>query len=193
MPVIQAVQTFTGIANENEFYGHHYLAEVFKGDIQTLIESWLEQEKLNPETRAPHKRLSGLGRKWSMGFQGRFKDDQERLISHAQQHQPLLEALGYTLNPQEIELQSGMPLPVWTVLGEPHQAPRLIIAPAYQPGQEDNETLDHTLTPAHYQGMEVPKALRGMSWLEIVSEALLGADLAPRWDDENSGHSIEWN
>jgi hypothetical protein len=29
MPVAEAVQSFAGIANENEFYGHHYLAEVF--------------------------------------------------------------------------------------------------------------------------------------------------------------------
>ena len=34
MPVLEAVQTFAGIANENEFYSHHYLAEVFKGDIK---------------------------------------------------------------------------------------------------------------------------------------------------------------
>ena len=31
MPVVEAVQTFVGIANENEFYSHHYLSEVFKG------------------------------------------------------------------------------------------------------------------------------------------------------------------
>ena len=27
--------TFTGIQNENEFYSHHYLAELFANDIQT--------------------------------------------------------------------------------------------------------------------------------------------------------------
>ncbi len=26
MPVLEAVQTFVGITNENEFYSHHYLA-----------------------------------------------------------------------------------------------------------------------------------------------------------------------
>ena len=38
-----SVQTFAGIANENEFYSHHYLAEVFKGDIKTRIEAIGEQ------------------------------------------------------------------------------------------------------------------------------------------------------
>jgi hypothetical protein len=28
MPVMEAVHTFVGITNENEFYSHHYLSEV---------------------------------------------------------------------------------------------------------------------------------------------------------------------
>ncbi len=30
--------TLTGIHNENEFYSHHYLAEIFAGDIQATLE-----------------------------------------------------------------------------------------------------------------------------------------------------------
>ena len=45
MSVAQTVQSFTGIANENEFYGHHYLSEVFKGDIRTQIEEWQAREE----------------------------------------------------------------------------------------------------------------------------------------------------
>ena len=40
MPVVEAVQTFGGIVNETEFYSHHYLAEVFKGDIRERLEQW---------------------------------------------------------------------------------------------------------------------------------------------------------
>ena len=32
--------TFTGIQNENEFYSHHYLAELFANDIQTTTARW---------------------------------------------------------------------------------------------------------------------------------------------------------
>ncbi|HAY27527.1 MAG TPA: hypothetical protein DCY47_08515, partial [Candidatus Accumulibacter sp.] len=78
MSVAQTVQSFAGIANENEFYGHHYLAEVFKGDIRALIESWQAAEEAaaqspaageaaaesRADSRAPHKRLAGLGGKW---------------------------------------------------------------------------------------------------------------------------------
>ena len=48
MPVLEAVQTFAGITNENEFYSHHYLAEVFKGDIKDRLEAWDAQEAQHP-------------------------------------------------------------------------------------------------------------------------------------------------
>ena len=53
MPVVEAIQTFVGIANENEFYSHHYLSEVFKGDIKERLEQWAATEEAHPEQRAP--------------------------------------------------------------------------------------------------------------------------------------------
>ena len=197
MSVAQTVQSFTGIANENEFYGHHYLAEVFKGDIRALIETWqttedaaaqaiaagTASEDSRAETRAPFKRLGGLGGKWFAGLasHGRLNEDAERLQSHRQLHAPLLEALGYKLKPQQIELQGGMPLPVWAAYGEPHQAPQLLIVPAYQPGREEDDPLDHSLIAAHYDGQEIPAAFKKLTWLEILSEALFGTDQPPRY------------
>jgi hypothetical protein len=201
MSVAQTVQSFTGLANENEFYGHHYLAEVFKGDIRTLIESWQATEDTGAQAiaagtanedsradalvkiRAPFKRLGGLGGKWFAGLasQGRLNEDAERLQSHLQLHTPLLEALGYTLKPQQIELQGGMPVPVWAAYGEAHQAPQLLIVPAYQPGREDEDPLDHYLTAAHFGGQEVPNAFKKLTWLDIISEALFGTDQPPRY------------
>lgn len=197
MPSAQAVQSFVGIANENEFYGHHYLAEVFKGDIRSVVEGWqaAEEQVAEPaetgeateggrlKVRAPHKRLGGLGGKWfaSLASHARLKDDAERLLSHRQLHTALLEALGYKLQPRDIELQAGMPLPIWAAFGETHQAPKLLLVPAYEPGREEEDPLDQRLTPAHYEGQEVPKALKDLTWLEIVSEALFGADQPPRY------------
>ena len=37
---------FFGINNENEFFSDHYLSEIFKGDIQQLLELWREKEEL---------------------------------------------------------------------------------------------------------------------------------------------------
>lgn len=183
MSVSETVQSFAGIMNENEFYGHHYLAEVFKGDIRTLIDGWLKKEELDATERAPHKKLGGLTAKWLTGLSAhaRLREDSARLCNHIKLHTPLFEALGYKIAPQEIALQQGIPLPVWAVLGKPHSAPQLVIIPAYQPGQEDNDTLDYVLTPAHYNGHAVPQDLKGLSWLEIISETVFGADNAPRY------------
>jgi hypothetical protein len=197
MSVAQTVQSFVGIANENEFYGHHYLAEVFKGDIRALIESWQAAEEAvaqaiaageaaeesRGDSRAAHKRLAGLGAKWFAAHanHARLREDGERLLAHQELHAPLLEALGYKIKPQQIELQGGMPVPVWAALGEAHQAPQLLIVPAYQPGREDEDPLDHHLIAAHYGGQEIPNAFKKPSWLEILSEALFGTDQPPRY------------
>jgi hypothetical protein len=64
MPVVEAVQTFVGIVNENEFYSHCYLFEVFKGDIRERPEHWAAAEEADPEQRAPYKRLASLSGQW---------------------------------------------------------------------------------------------------------------------------------
>jgi hypothetical protein len=181
MTSTQSAQAFSGIANENEFYGHHYLAEVFKGDIRDLVEKWDADEDAGKE-RAPYKRLAGTAGKWfaSLAAQKNLGDDDEKLAAHLRLHQPLLEALGYSLKPDQIELQKGMPVPVWAAYGADGEATALVV-PAYQPGKEDDDTLNQKLTPAHYDGVDVPDGLKPLTWLEIVSEALFGAEQAPRF------------
>ena len=49
MPVMEAVQTFVGIANENEFYSH-YLSEVLKGDIKSAWNSGLSRKRPIPSS-----------------------------------------------------------------------------------------------------------------------------------------------
>ena len=39
MPAATAA-AFTGIHNENEFYSHHYLSEIFSGDIRATVDRW---------------------------------------------------------------------------------------------------------------------------------------------------------
>ena len=45
-----AGQVFAGISNENEFYGHHYLSEVFKGDIRDRLTAWQQREEAAKES-----------------------------------------------------------------------------------------------------------------------------------------------
>jgi hypothetical protein len=201
MPVLDAVQTFAGIANENEFYSHHYLAEVFKGDIKAKLDAWEATETEHPgdeNFRAPHKRLQSWAQKWFAlrGQINRAKDDAEKLALFTLLQTGLLQALGYTIQPdaaqRPVELVAGQAIPLWSLLAKDASAqtsaaqlamhpPQLAIAPAYQPGQEGEDLLDHTLTRLHFAGADVPAPLVGESWDSLVSEALFGADLAPRY------------
>jgi hypothetical protein len=191
MSIAQTVQSFTGIANENEFYGHHYLAEVFKGDIKNLIESWQaiedaaaqEDDLIRAANRSPYKKLGGLGGKWfaSLATHGRLREEGDLLQSFKELHKPLLDALGYKLKPRHIELEAGLSIPVWAAYGADHKPPTLLVIPAYQPGREEDDPLDHRLTTAHYDGQEVPSGLKKLTWLEIISEAIFGADNPPRY------------
>lgn len=190
MSVDSAIQTFAGIANENEFYGHHYLAEVFQGDIKALIEQWnsAEEAATTPEekttVRAPQRRLGGLGGKWFSGVSAlaRLKDPAERLRAHAALHQPLLEALGYRMQPRQIELHPGMPVPAWSVLGKNGDPPCLLVVPTFDPlADEEEDTLEQRLRAVHYDGLDVPPGLAKSNWADILSDALFGSDHPPRY------------
>ena len=37
--------SWAGITNENEFFSHHYVAEVFARDIKGQIDAWLQTEQ----------------------------------------------------------------------------------------------------------------------------------------------------
>lgn len=200
MAVFDAVETFAGIANENEFYSHHYLAEVFKGDIKSRLEAWDAHEALHPGVeadRAPSKRLGAWAQKWFAlrGQISKARDDAEKWQVFTQMQTGLLQALGYPAPGKTaaiVELVSGQPLPLWQLLAKggsagqgsvaaAMQATQLAIVPAYQPGAETEDILDHQLTTLHYAGDAVPPSLKNETWATIVSEALFGAENPPRY------------
>lgn len=184
MPVIEAVQTFAGITNENEFYSHHYLAEVFRGDIKTRLDAWDLHEALHAgqeNARAPQKQLQSFAQKWfSLRSQiSRSNDDTEKWKLFTQLQSGLLQALGYEAPAEQTpthELTPGLPVPIWEL-----RMPRIAIIPAYQPGAEKEDLLDQTLLSLHYGGAEVPVALAREPWSDILTEAVFGADTPPRY------------
>ena len=200
MPVLDAVQTFAGISNDNEFYSHHYLAEVFRGDIKIRIDAWEAEEAahVNDDAyRAPPKRLQSWAQRWFAlrGQINRAKDDADKWRLFVQLQSGLLQALGYSAPAnieaiRHIELVVGQAIPVWNLLAKDAtatavnvaiQQPQLAIVAAYQPGLENEDLLDQTLSALHYGDHEMPSSVKGQSWAELVSEALFAADLAPRY------------
>jgi hypothetical protein len=200
MPVLDAVQTFAGISNDNEFYSHHYLAEVFRGDIKNRIDAWEADEAAHAGEeahRTPPKRLQSWAQKWFAlrGQLTRAKDDADKWRLFVELQSGLLQAIGYSAPTnidaiKHIELVAGQAIPVWSLLAKDAaaaavnaaiQQPQLAIVAAYQPGLENEDLLDQTLSALHYGDHEMPSAVKGQSWAELVSEALFAADLAPRY------------
>jgi hypothetical protein len=70
---------------------------------------------------------------------------------------------------------------VWQVIGDPGKAPQVLVVPAYNPGQEEDDILDQRLSAVHYAGVPVPPLLAGADFASIVSDGLFGADHAPRF------------
>jgi hypothetical protein len=184
MPVLDAVQTFAGITNENEFYSHHYLAEVFKDDVKDRLAAWEAVEAQHPgeeTSRTPPKRLQAWAQRWfALRSQvQRQNPASDRWQSFVQLQSGLLRSLGYAAGASEPELHawvSGLPLPVWFIHGQ-----RLAVIPAYQPGAEDKDLLDQQLTEFHFGSEPLPKQLRDQSLAEILSDAVFGAEQAPRY------------
>ena len=184
MPVVEAVQTFVGIANENEFYSHHYLAEVFKGDIRERLEQWAAVEEADPDAAGTLQAAGQLGRPVVRVAQRRdswWRLPQSSSTASRRCSRGLLQALGYAITPQHLELQAGMPVPVWQVIGDAGKGPQVLVVPAYNPGQEEDDILDQRLSAVHYGGVPVPSGLTDADFASIVSDALFGADQAPRF------------
>ncbi|OWJ63473.1 DNA methyltransferase family protein [Paraburkholderia caledonica] len=184
MPVLDAVQTFAGISNENEFYSHTYLAAVFKDDIRDRLADWDAEETQHPGDeahRAPYKRLQSWAQRWFAlrGQVTRGRDEHERWQLFMELQTGLMQALGYRQPPRTLTLNdfvTGLPVPAWDVQGT-----RLAIVPAYHPGAEDDDLLDHLLATFHYGGEPVPAELRGETWATMLSDAVFGGDNPPRY------------
>ena len=67
----QPPMPLTGIHNENEFYSHHYLAEIFASDIHAPIERW-RREAEAASARTPHAELRALAPEYHR-FRGEFE------------------------------------------------------------------------------------------------------------------------
>ncbi|VXC99877.1 N-6 DNA methylase [Pseudomonas sp. 9AZ] len=183
MSVAETVQSFVGIANENEFYSHHYLAEVFKDDIGEQLKQWQAAEDADAERKAPPHLLRSAARSWFVArAQLRsLREPQATWQAYSKLHRELFSALGYQPSPAQWEGVTGLPVPVWQVIRDSQHAAKLLVIPAFNPDQRDEDPLEHSLKPLHYQGIPVPKALAGLSMAEMISEAVFAAEQPPRF------------
>jgi hypothetical protein len=144
-----------GITNENEFYTHHYLAAILEGDLKPVFDSWVQQE------RPPADRLRELARPLQTMCKAvsATLDPEERLGLQRPWFTEFLDALGYSLTPENVELEDGTMLPLAASVSRANGEPELWILEAPEEEEED------------------PLAARE----EMLTKQVFGAPEPPRW------------
>ena len=167
--------TLTGIHNENEFFSHHYLAEIFTGDIQATIERWRKQAE-STSNRAPNAQLRALAPEY-LRFRRDFQRERRtrhRIIRQREWFRLLLEALGYRWQPANLLLQDGAEIPVLAAEGQTAtQPPRLLVLGAYDAYGEGEDPLALKPHRRQFHGeAPPPEAVLNETWNTIITRRL---------------------
>ena len=172
--------TINGLSNANEFYSQHYLDDILVKDLKPLFEQWKEQGSSSPVARL--RSVSGAN--------GYFRDH-ERFLAEKRPEararllhelaRPLLAALGYELQPENLALADANregELPLLALYRDAKGHPLLAIAAALAlPGEDDTPPLD--LPPRDTKGARVGR--HDADWEETLSRRLFADDAPPRW------------
>ncbi|MBW5893074.1 hypothetical protein IM880_12695 [Pectobacterium polaris] len=196
-----------GINNENEFYSNHYLGEVFTSDIRDVLEPWNEQEnaareveraarekgeEFSPGYRAPWNQLNSLATAFFRQLSEQEKQRQipQRLADQRSRWQPLMQALGYELNPQIQILEDGSPVPVLARYNNADGSPWLWIVEAHDVEEGTLDPLALSLLKAQFpadvdkkQRDNLRKNVRGeyRSWQDLISTEIFTQLEPPRF------------
>jgi hypothetical protein len=167
-----------GIENVNEFYSQHYLDEVVEQDFKDLFARWDEQGATSPPARLRAMASNYLRHREQL-IKGRAVAD--RLTSLNEIAQPLLNALGYELRPESLDLDNGT-LHVARCDRGVDGAPTLVIGLA--PMALDESESDWTALGAapHAPSDEAPPAgVPDMDWEAAATRFVFGDTHPPRW------------
>lgn len=195
-----------GIYNENDFYSHHYLSEVFVGDIRGVLEQWLEKENQAREIeraekeqggkpqrgyRAPHTQLASYSGEYFRELNQHLsvKDINKRLSNQRARWSPILHALGFEIKPTQVLLENGQ-LPVLSAYQDHQGLPLLWILEAHDPSMDDcADLLSLPLLSQQLEALEpeqrkvLLKTQQGdeLSWQDLISKKIFSAPEPPRW------------
>ena len=181
MPAATAA-AFTGIHNENEFYSHHYLSEIFSGDIRATVDRWRESAEAGGG-QTPYAALRALAGDY-VRFRRHFDREHRggRLTLQREWFRQLLPGLGYEWAPADHPLDDGDEVPVLSAAGGKAGAPALLALGAYDPEAEGEDPLELKPHPLQFHGeAPPPEALLRETWDEVVTRRIFGQDHPPRW------------
>ena len=181
--------TFTGIQNENEFYSHHHLAELFANDIQATTARWREAagaDEGTNEGRAPDQALRALAHPYLVFRQkfGRERRDKARVSLQRDWFRSLLTALGYGFEPgnHRLDDETGDEVPVLHAAGVRQGAAQLLVLGAYDPDGDDEDPLSLRPHRAQYHGETPPlEPILKETWSDIITRRIFGQRHPARW------------
>ena len=146
MAISDSAATWVGIQNENEFYSHHYLSEVFQGDIKARLQEWAEREQQAKEAgddwRAPWTGLRNLAREYFVTSDRlrRERAAKNRIGLQRGLFRQFMTVLGHGWRPHDMVLEEGGEIPV---LGTaPEALPELVVLGALDPDHEGIDPLE---------------------------------------------------
>ena len=169
----------TGIQSENEFYTTYYLQEVLGKDLKDEFSGWAEQAD---QDRPPDEAFGGLSGDY---FQKRNQlletGGARRLELQRELLTPVLETLGYEVQPFLKKLRDDRWLPVLAQVNRPDGTPALCVveAPPAE-GDEDADPLEQTLTAEQFEGLRPEHAdpNAALAEVEITENRPLDTELA---------------
>lgn len=166
-----------GLTNANEFYSQHYLDEILEKDLKPLFDQWKEQGADSPVARLrTASGANGYFRARQRFLSERKASDRASLFIDLVQ--PLLEAIGYQLAPENLALADGE-LPVLATYRDAKHQPLLVIAAAIA-GVEDEELGPLQLKPQAADSQNKSRQADS-DWEETLSRRLFADDHPPRW------------
>ena len=179
--------TLIGIRNENEFYSHHYLSELFANDLQATVGGWREAAAERGDgARTPAQALRALSHPYQQ-FRQRFRHerrDQARVRLQRDWFRRLLTTLGYDFQPANHQLddETGDEVPVLHAAGIRHGTAQLLVLGAYDPEGEDEDPLSLRPHRAQYHGeIPPPESILKETWSDIVTRRIFGQRHPARW------------
>ena len=177
---------FVGIHNENEFYSHHYLSEIFSRDIGETIEAW--RKDAADEDKPPYERLRALAgeyRRRRADYQ-RERRPESRLKLQRDWLRKVLYPLGHGWHPGDHLLDDGNPLPALGADGfrddRPGDWAQLFVLDALDAEGEGDDPLTLHPHPTQFDGeAPPPKELLDATWNDVITRGVFGRDYPPRW------------
>ncbi len=195
-----------GIYNENDFYSHHYLSDVFVNDIRGVLDQWQQQENEarelerserdkggNPAKgyRTPHAELTSFSGEFFrlLNQHLQVKEPKKRLANQRLRWNPILQALGYEERPTQVLLED-IELPVLSAYQDNDGKPLLWIVEAHDPSMDDcADPLSLPLLDIQLENIEAEQRKQltqnshgdALSWQDLISKKIFSAPEPPRW------------